>query len=321
MDLKESNNFFILILRTARPRQWLKNLSLYAAIVFGGNLFKTEALLDVTFAFLIFCGISSSVYIINDIVDAPRDRAHPFKKIRPIASGKLSPRRALLTALALMIFFLYLSTKISGHFFWIVSLYVALQVSYSLLLRNIIIIDALTVAAGFILRVIAGSVAVLTSISSWLILATIGISMLLAFGKRRSEKTLLASESAREPVLKIPTRLTLAHYPDNLLDSMISMSASLVIMTYALFTFQISALHSPKFFTYLLPPTLAQPKWMMLSIPFVIYGVARYLYVIYEKKGGESPERILLSDKPLLVTVILWFLLVLGIIYGTYEFG
>lgn len=320
MDLKESNNFFILILRTARPRQWLKNLSLYAAIVFGGNLFKAEALLDVTFAFFIFCGISSSVYIINDIVDAARDRAHPFKKIRPIASGKLSPAKALLTSLVLMSLFLFLSTKISVHFFWIVALYVALQVSYSLLLRNIIIIDALTVAAGFILRVIAGSVAVLTSISSWLILATIGISMLLAFGKRRSEKTLLATESAREQTLKIPTRLTLAHYPDNLLDSMISMSASLVIMTYALFTFQISTLRSPKFFTYLLPPTLAQPKWMMLSIPLVIYGVARYLYVIYEKKGGESPERILLSDKPLLATVILWFLLVLGIIYSTYEF-
>lgn len=320
MDLKESNNFFVLILRTARPRQWLKNLALYAAIVFGGNLFKIDALFDITFAFFIFCGISSSVYIINDIFDAERDRAHPFKKIRPIASGKLSPRRALITALVLIAFFFYLSTKISVHFSWLVALYVALQVVYSLKLRNIIIIDALTVAAGFILRVIAGSVAVLTSISSWLILATIGISMLLAFGKRRSEKTLLATELLKEPSPKTTTRMTLAHYPDNLLDSMISMSSSLVIMTYALFTFQISASRSPKFFTSLLPSTLAQPKWMMLSIPFVIYGVARYLYVIYEKKGGESPERVLLSDKPLLATVVLWFLLVMGIIYGTYEF-
>ena len=241
MDIKESNNFFILVLRTARPRQWLKNLSLYAAILFGGNFFDGRAFVTVTQAVLIFCGISSAIYIVNDVVDAPRDRAHPFKKARPIAAGKLSIRKAIFTAILLLSIFLYLASQIGKYFLWLVILYIILQLTYSLLLRNIIIIDALTVATGFILRVIAGSVAVLTSISSWLILATIGISMLLAFGKRRSERTLLADQPAREQATKIPTRLTLAHYPDNLLDSMISMSASFVIITYALFTFQISA--------------------------------------------------------------------------------
>lgn len=315
MDVKESSNLFILILRTIRPRQWLKNLALYAAILFGGNFFSPADFLAVTKAFLAFCGISSGVYIINDIVDAKRDRVHPFKKLRPIASGKLNPKKAFVASFSLLILALYLARNVGGYFFAIALIYVGLQISYSLILRNIIILDALTVAAGFILRVIAGSVAVLTSISSWLILATIGVSMLLAFGKRRSERTLLEKESVREQVLRIPTRLTLAHYPDALLDSMISMSASFVIITYALFTFQISTRLTPRVFIGVLPPTLAQSKWMMLTIPLVIYGVARYLYVIYEKKAGESPERVLLSDKPLLLTVTGWFLLVVLILY------
>lgn len=318
MELKKSKNPLILILRTARPRQWLKNLSLYAAILFGGNLFDSRSFLTVSEAFFVFCGISSAVYIFNDIIDAKRDRAHPFKKMRPIASGGLKIKAAALSAGLLSIIFLYLASNIGKYFFWVLLLYILLQIAYSLALRNIIIIDSLTVAAGFILRVIAGSVAVLTSISSWLILATIGISMLLAFGKRRSEKTLLAGEEGSQPAGTL-TRLTLAHYPDNLLDSMISMSASFVVITYSLFTFQFSTRFTPKLFLSILPPTLAQPKWMMVSIPFVIYGVARYLYVIYEKKEGESPERVLLSDGPLLLTVILWILIVTGIIYTVGE--
>lgn len=316
MDIKDSNNLLILLIRTVRVRQWLKNLALFAALLFGGYFFDKEALLKVTEAFFVYCGVSSGVYIINDIIDAPRDRAHPFKRLRPIASGKLAPQVALVSALLILSLSLFLAFKIGHYFFGTAVVYIILQLFYSFSLRNIIIIDALTVAAGFILRVIAGSVAVSISISSWLILATIGISMLLAFGKRRSEKTLLAAKSIFEKVKNGETRVTLAHYPDNLLDSMISMSASIVIITYSLFTFQISSRFSSRFLSNILPPTLAQPKWMMITIPFVIYGVARYLYVIYEKKGGESPERVLLSDKPLLFAVTTWFILVLAIIYG-----
>jgi hypothetical protein len=148
------------------------------------------------------------------------------------------------------------------------------------------------------------------SISSWLILTTIGLSLLLAFGKRRSEKTILDEHHIGER-----TRATLRHYPDTLLDSMISMSASFCIMAYSLYTFQTSPVLKGTAISQILPSILKTPKWMMLTIPLVIYGVARYLYIIYEKKAGESPERVLLSDKPILATVLLWGLSIFLIVY------
>ncbi|MCA9308405.1 hypothetical protein KC980_02755, partial [candidate division WWE3 bacterium] len=165
-------------------------------------------------------------------------------------------------------------------------------------------------ATLFIFRVISGALAVEVSVSSWLILATIGLSLLLAFGKRRSEKTLLMQHQKDSKL----TRETLRHYPDTLLDSMISMSASFCIITYALFTFQVSPESLDPTIAQFLPSILRGPKLMMLSIPIVIYGVARYLYVIYEKKEGESPARVLLSDKPLLVSVVIWVLFIVGLV-------
>jgi 4-hydroxybenzoate polyprenyltransferase len=185
--------------------------------------------------------------------------------------------------------------------------YLIIQFIYSILLRNIIILDSLTVASGFVLRVIAGAVITNISVSSWLILTTIGLSLLLAFGKRRSEKTLL-----QEKEVKGDTRKTLKHYPDTLLDAMITMSATFCIVSYALFTFMVSPEYPILQMKSYLPSIISSPKWLMLTIPLVIYGVARYLYVIYEKKQGESPERVLLSDKPLLLTVMLWGLFILG---------
>jgi hypothetical protein len=163
------------------------------------------------------------------------------------------------------------------------------------------------------MRVFAGGFASNTSISSWLALTTIGISLLLAFGKRRSEKTIL--EKFNEDTTKPKTRKTLRHYPDALLDSMISMSATYTIITYSLFVFQISPQNVSRALSTVLPSILKSPKWMMLTIPLVIYGVARYLYLIYEKQEGESPERVLLSDKPLLFTVSLWGISALLMIY------
>lgn len=304
------------ILRSLRPRQWLKNLVSAAPILFSGQLFDEKASRAVLIAIVVFCLASSAAYLINDVVDAPKDRSHPFKRLRPIASGKLPPSLAIICALCLVFVSLYFSSAYSNRFFLlIVVLFLALQLSYSLALRNLIIIDSLTVAGAFILRVFAGSFATETSISSWLILATIGISLLLAFGKRRSERTLLAAQPPRTQAVMPPTRETLTHYPDTLLDSMISMSASFAIISYALFSFQISPRFQPKLLLGVLPPTLTAPKWMMLTIPLVIYGVARYLYVIYEKKGGESPERVLLSDIPLLSTVVMWTFMTIAIIY------
>lgn len=314
------------IVRTARPRQWLKNVSLFAAPLFAGALLNPDTLALSLKALVVFCGVSSAGYIINDLVDAPKDRMHPVKKNRPIASGKLGTKMALAIIIILIASLLTYSLYFIGSYFTVVVIsYIIIQIVYSFYLRDVIILDAMVVASLFILRVFAGGLAAEVSVSSWLILTTIGLSLLLAFGKRRSEKTILLKYDISSE--KSETRKTLKHYPDSLLDSMISMSSAFCIITYALFTFQISptGLYNPTL-SSILPSILRTPKLMMLTIPFVIYGVARYLYVIYEKKEGESPERVLLSDKALLTAVIAWCIVTFVIIYvmpnlGTIEFN
>jgi len=307
-------NIVYQIIRTARPRQWLKNLSLYAAVLFAGKFFVPQAFLDSTYAFIAFCLLASGVYFLNDIVDVEKDRKHPIKSNRPIASGKLPLTIAKLTFLFLVVVaFTYSIYLVGSYFTAILFLYLAIQLSYSFYFRNVIVLDSLIVASGFIIRVIAGGLASDTSVSSWLVLTTIGISLLLAFGKRRSEKTILTKFLGSDT--KSDTRKTLRHYPDTLLDSMISMSSAYTLVTYSLFTFQDSPQMVGDALGGFLPSILSSPKWMMLTIPLVIYGVARYLYVIYEKGEGESPERTLLSDKPLFFTVGLWGFAVMAIIY------
>jgi len=293
-----------------RPRQWLKNLSIYAPLVFWGELFRPDGFVKVTKAAILFSMVSSAVYLVNDILDAPRDRRHPFKKNRPVASGKLSVKTALSVAILLLATGLAGSFFLESYFFFPVLAYFLLQLFYSLWLRNVIILDALTIALGFILRVFAGAWVLPVPLSSWLVLSAVGLALLLAFGKRRSERTILANEG-----LDLKTRKILEHYPNTLLDAMISMSAAYAILSYSLFSFQTSPLQTTPLFETFLPATIARPKLMMLTVPIVIYSVARYLYVIYEKKEGESPERVLLSDYPLLASVIFWGLAVVAIIY------
>jgi 4-hydroxybenzoate polyprenyltransferase len=308
--------FFTLyqLIRTARPRQWLKNFSIFAAALFAGRLFVDHTFQLAVQGFIAFAALSSGVYFVNDIIDAPKDKNHPIKKNRPIASGKLSENTAWFMAFLLILGSILYSSFYIGTFFTLtLVVYFLIQVAYSVYFRNVIILDSLIVASGFVLRVFAGGLATNTSVSSWLALTTIGISLLLAFGKRRSEKTILERYNALGDTTK--TRATLRHYPDNLLDSMISMSAAYTIITYSLFVFQISPDNVSKGLAAFLPSVLKSPKWMMLTIPLVIYGVARYLYVIYEKGEGESPERVLLSDKPLLLAVLLWGVLALIFIY------
>lgn len=306
-------DIFYQLFRTARPRQWLKNLSLFAAPFFAGKLFYPDIMLITINAFIAFCAMASASYFFNDLIDAPKDRAHPIKKNRPIASGKVSPLMAWSIVIVLYFFSLLYAYIQVGFFFTAALLaYAAIQVAYSLYLRDVIILDSLVVASGFVLRVFAGGLAATISISSWLALTTIGVSLLMAFGKRRSEKTLVKKFFHEGDV---ETRKTLRHYPDQLLDSMISMSAAYTILTYSFFTFQISPQNASPRLATVLPSILRNPKWMMLTIPFVIYGVARYLYVIYEKQEGESPERVLLSDAPLLFTVTLWAIGVFAVIY------
>ncbi len=300
------------VARALRPRQWLKNLSVYAPALFWGNLFEPTVFLSTTKALIVFIMASSAAYLFNDVVDLPKDKVHPVKKNRPIAKGDISENLALVIASVLVIVSVFISITSFGKFFVasIIAFFV-LQITYSLYLRNQIILDALAVASGFVLRVFAGTFASSVPVSSWLVLSVIGVSLLLAFGKRRSERTILEAKN-----IPLETRETLKHYPDKLLDSMISISASFCVVSYSLFAFQSSPALISRALLENLPKTLASPKWMMLTIPIVIYGVARYLYVIYERNEGESPERILLSDRPLLNTVAIWAASIIFIVYG-----
>jgi len=310
MLLNTGNKLYHLI-RAVRPRQWIKNLVVFAPIVFHGELFNPEYFAKEVLAFIYFSGIASAIYLMNDIKDIEKDRAHPIKKNRPIASGQLPVIWAMTAAISILIIIIPTSFFFIGTFFgYVLVIYLLIQVLYNFKFKEVIILDALTISIGFILRAFAGALAIPVSISSWLILAITGVSLLLAFGKRRAERTML---EARD-ISNITTRSILRHYPDNLLNSMISMSASFSIITYSLFAFQTSPEKNSGLGLVLepfLPSTLVGAKLLMLTIPIVIYGVARYLYVIYEKREGESPERILLNDKPLFYTTALWGFLVI----------
>ena len=307
--LLQTRNPIYSLVRTMRPRQWLKNAVVFAPIIFQGKFFEPAIFFKGSLAFIFFSIIASGVYIINDINDYEKDREHPIKKNRPIASGLVSIRFAMIFAIIIFAIFIPFSYIFVGKYFGLIlSLYLLMQIAYSLKLKNIIIVDALTISLGFILRVFAGALAIPLSISSWLVLAIIGTSLLLAFGKRRAERTLLESQHISEE----RTRSILKHYPQNLLDSMISMSASFSIITYSLFAFHSSSeVMVNKDLVEYLPSILAAPRLLMLTIPIVIYAVARYLYIIYEKKEGESPERVFMQDKPFLFAIMLWTVVVL----------
>lgn len=303
------------ILRLLRPRQWIKNFAIFATLIFSGQLFNPLLLQKTIFGFLVFCTLSSAIYVINDIFDVKKDRLHPFKKFRPLANNKVSIQTALVVATSLIIISLICSEIISTGFFIIAIIYLILHLSYSALLKQIEIVDILTLAGGYILRVFAGELISGIHISAWLLLTTIALSLFLAIGKRRSELTLLGKSSIEKISI---TRRTLSHYTEKLLDVYLSIFATSAFVFYSLFTF----LENPKgrqFTTDLIPAdilgTYLQRKWLMITIIPVVYGIMRYLQRIYEKHEGESPERVLFSDRALLTSVIIWGVLVVLIIY------
>lgn len=302
------------LLRLLRPRQWIKNLAIFAAITFAGGLFNFYSGQKVFMGFLVFCGLSSAIYIINDIFDVQKDRQHPFKKFRPLAHGDIPILNAFVFAIVLGSLSIWASILINPAFFLLGIVYILLQVFYSSTLKNITVIDILAVATGYILRVYGGELASGYHISVWLLLTTISLSLFLAIGKRRSELTLIS----HEPKVSFATRATLSHYSERLLDVYTSLFATSTFISYVLFTF----LENPKgvklFFGVFLPdflPGFSQKKWLMVTIIPVVYGIMRYMQDIYEKHEGESPERVLLSDFSLLTSVILWAILVISIIY------
>lgn len=298
-----------------RPGQWIKNLAIFAAITFTGQLFESAVFEKVFLGFIVFCLVSSAIYIINDIFDQELDKKHPFKRYRPIAHGDIPVVIAVFTAIVLTVISLMIGALVTPAFFMLVVIYFVLQVSYSMLLKNIAVIDILALAAGYILRVYAGEFASGFHISVWLLLTTISLSLFLAVGKRRSELTLISKHPQSQITL---VRKSLSHYSERLLDVYTSIFATSTFITYSLFTF----LESPRGFRIaidvFLPdflPEFFHRKWLMVTIIPVVYGIMRYMQDIYEKDEGESPEKVLFSDKPLFITVVIWIILVIGIIY------
>lgn len=306
------NSLAFAILKAVRPRQWLKNLALFASIIFTGQLFKTGLLTISVKAFFIFCVVSSANYLFNDVMDASKDRKHPFKKLRPIASGALPIPVALLISVVLLSFGLFASLKINYTFFAMTVLYTLLSLAYTLILKHFAVVDILIIALAYFLRVYAGEAATGYHLSIWLSLAVFSLSLFLAIGKRRSELTLLQNLAGASPR---DTRTTLGHYSERLLDTYTAMFANSTWITYAFYSF----LERPPvshwlYKSYILDTFPPDRKWLMVTLPFVLYGIMRYMQLIYEGKG-ESPEKILTSDIPLLATVVIWGMAAILIIY------
>jgi len=256
--------------------------------------------------------LTSSIYIFNDILDVLNDRFHPFKKNRPIARGSLPIPVALFVSIVGV--FLALSLGyLQGFFFFLTILaYLFLQLIYSLWLRSMAVLDILLIASGFILRVYAGAFAIGVHMSAWFLLCVISLALFLAAGKRRAELAVLTEKAPR-------TRKSLMAYSPALLDAYLVMFANSAWLAYALFTFFFPPplIAQPPLFLADLPLTLAGiNKWLMMTIPVVVFGIMRYLWIVYKKSWAETPERVLLSDKPLLATMILWGLMVILVIYG-----
>lgn len=301
------------LFKALRPRQWVKNFALFAALIFSGMLFQEGALGRVLETFVIFIILSSATYLFNDILDVEADKKHPYKKDRPIASGKLPIPIAMFALIIGVIVGLAWSYRLNYFVFLCCLAYLIIQVLYTTLLKKIPIIDLIVIATGYLIRVYTGALVISAHMDVWFLMTVIAASLFLAVGKRRGEMTLLLSKyKAGE------TRATLKRYTEQLLDIYTSMFATATWITYALFSF-----NHPKIvpdgraleIISILPKTFVSEKWLMLTIPLVVYGVMRYLEVIYEKNEGESPERILLSDKPLMFTGVTWVIMVIGVLY------
>jgi 4-hydroxybenzoate polyprenyltransferase len=285
-----------LLLESMRPRQWTKNAVVLAALVFDQKLFVPQYIAASLAAFAIFCLLSSAVYLMNDLVDAPRDRAHPTKRNRPIASGRLPRGTALAAAVALPLLAVPLGFALDWRFGLMALAYFAVNVLYSFKLKRIVIVDVLVIALGFVLRVLGGALVVdVLRFSPWLYLCVTLLALFLGFGKRRQELVLTAGKGSA-------TRQGLSEYNLPLLDHMIANVTAMTVMAYALYTFSASGLPAN--------------HTMMLTIPFVLYGTFRYLYLIHVRGEGGAPDELVLHDRPLQVALGLWGLAIVAILYG-----
>lgn len=314
MEAKQPEKSILTILKNvilvARPVHWIKNISIFAALIFSGTLFIPSYLKTSLLAFVSFCLISSSAYIFNDIIDKKRDQLHPFKKYRPIASGKISTNIALVESLFLSLCSLFIANKVNDIFLTLIVAYLILQVLYSLVLKNFAILDILIIATGFILRIYGGAFAINAHLSVWFLLCVISVSLFLASGKRRAE--LNTGENN-----KTKTRLSLSNYNKELLNSYVTMFGNAAWLSWSLFAFFESPRISLPIWLILaeISKTITINKLLMTTIPIVIFAIMRYEKLIFDNKT-ERPEKLILTDIPLVASVLIWGIMIIWIFYS-----
>ena len=291
------SSLVVSLVRSLRPSQWTKNLIIFAGLIFGQRLLDPASVVTSICAFLVFCALSSVVYLINDVADRDADRQHPLKRKRPIASGALPVPVAIGAAIVLAAGALVAAYALRLSFGIVATAYLTLLAFYSGPLKHMVIIDVLTIAIGFVLRAVAGAVVIDVEIGHWLLIATVLLALFLALSKRRHELVLLAEGATSH-------RRILQEYSPYLLDQMISVVTASTLVAYAIATVSPETIQ-----------TFGTNK-LGLTLPFPLYGIFRYLYLVHQKEGGGSPSDLLLNDRPLLACVALWAIAVALIIYG-----
>jgi 4-hydroxybenzoate polyprenyltransferase len=290
------------LLISLRPHQWTKNVVVLAALIFAERLYHPPSVLMAGGAFVVFCVLSGAVYLVNDLADLEGDRRHPVKRSRPLPAGTLSTSVAKAASVVLGGAAIAASFAIGGKFAAVAVLYFGAMTAYSLALKNIVVVDVLVVAMGFVLRALAGAVAIGVAFSHWLLICTLLLALFLALAKRRQELTLLAGGAAQH-------RRILGEYSPYLLDQMIAVVTASTVVSYALYT--------------LAPETISRfgTDRLVWTLPFVLYGILRYLYLVHQKEEGGNPTEVLLNDRPILVAVALWAATVVTLIYHGHESG
>lgn len=305
-----SPSIIIDLIKLSRPVHWVKNLGIFAAVVFSGDLFDFAKMLSVFWAFWAFNFAASAIYIFNDIMDVERDRLHPTKKNRPIANGKVPIPLAYVCSAAALFVALLWAEAISHPFFVLLALYVALQIAYSIFLKHLHVIDILVIASGFVIRVYSGAFLVDAHLSVWFLLCVVSAALFLASGKRRAEFAASGGQGS--------TRKSLSLYSRELLNSYVTMFGNAAWMSWALFTFY----ESPRVVTPLwislaeFSNTTSINKLLMITIPVTIFGIMRYQSLIFKERAAEAPEKVLLTDKALIASIAIWVGLVIWILYG-----
>ena len=285
-----------------RPQEWVKNLLVFSGVIFSRSLFDLHDLWTGTLGFLVFCAASSGIYLFNDLCDIRSDRSHPRKCTRPLAAGELNVNAARFAMVTLFAAAALGSLALSPRFALIIVLYLAMCVAYSLQLKNVVILDVILIASGFVLRAISGAVLIDVSISEWLIICTSMVALLVGFGKRRHELTLLRSAASTH-------RKNLSEYSLRFLDSIMAICAGAALITYALYTRA--------------DETVARvgSQWMLITIPFVVYGVFRYLFLIYQRDAGGDPVKILFRDRPTVLNLLFWLIAASLVVYLPHLLG